>query len=41
MEGARVQESDKWLAYYQAQHDLERVRLELLRQTGVLTAMLK
>ena len=41
VEGARAQETDKWLAYYQAQHDLERARLELLRQTGTLTAALQ
>lgn len=41
IEGARVQESDKWLAYYQAQNDLERLRLNLLRQTGTLSAALK
>jgi outer membrane protein len=41
VEGARVQESDKWLAYYQAQNELDRLRLNLLRQTGTLSAALK
>ena len=41
VENARVQESDKWLAYYQAQNDLEKVRLNLLRQAGTLTAALR
>jgi outer membrane protein len=41
VESARVQESDKWLAYYQAQNELERARLNLLRETGTLAAALK
>ncbi len=41
IESARVQESDKWLAYYQAQNDLERARLSLLRETGTLSAAIK
>ena len=41
VEGARVQESDKWLAFYQAQNELDRLRLNLLRQTGTLSAALK
>jgi outer membrane protein len=38
LEQARSAESDKWLAYYDAQRVLEHARLELLRQTGTLSA---
>jgi outer membrane protein TolC len=41
VESARAQESDKWLAFYQAQNELERARLNVLRETGTLTAALK
>jgi outer membrane protein TolC len=41
VETTRIQESDKWLAYYQAQNELERARLNLLRETGTLAAALK
>jgi outer membrane protein TolC len=41
VETARVQESEKSLAYYQSQNDLEKVRLNLLRQTGTLSAALR
>ena len=37
----RFQESEKWMAYYEAQHMLERVKLDLLHQTGTLTAALQ
>ena len=40
VEAARILESDKWIAYYEAQHTLDRVKLELLRQTGTLVAIL-
>lgn len=41
VEQLRVLENDKWLAYYESQHQLERVKLELLHRTGALTALLK
>jgi outer membrane protein TolC len=41
LEQARFQENDKWLAYYDAQNALERVKLDLLRQTGTLVAALQ
>lgn len=41
VEQARFQESEKWVAYYEAQHMLERVKLDLLHQTGTLTAALQ
>lgn len=40
VEQARVQEGEKWMAYYEAQHALERAKLNLLRQTGTLVAAL-
>ena len=41
VEQARIQESDKWIAFYEATHALERVKLDLLRQTGTLVAALQ
>jgi outer membrane protein TolC len=41
VEQARIQESDKWIAFYEATHTLERVKLDLLRQTGTLVASLQ
>jgi outer membrane protein len=41
VEQARVQENEKWMAYYDTQHQLERVKLELLHQTGTLAALLE
>lgn len=41
VEQARVQENDKWMAYYDAGHVLEKVKLELLHHTGMLTASLR
>jgi hypothetical protein len=32
---------EKWLGFYDAQAAVERARLELLRSTGTITAMLK
>ena len=40
IEELRAQETDKWLAFYDAQHMLERARLDLLRQTGDIIAAL-
>jgi outer membrane protein len=41
VEQARFQEDEKWMAYYDAVHTLERMKLDLLRQTGTLTASLR
>ena len=41
LEQARADESDKWLAYYDAQRALERAKLDLLHQTGTLSAALQ
>ncbi len=41
IEETRVAESEHWLVYYDAQHQVERARLVLLRQTGTLQAALK
>jgi outer membrane protein TolC len=38
VEEARVAESDKWMAFYDAQYGLERARLGVLRLTGGLVA---
>ena len=38
VEEARVAESDKWMAFYDAQYGLERARLSVLRLTGGLMA---
>ena len=41
VEQARIAETDKWIAFYEAEHNLERVKLNLLRQTGNLVAALR
>ena len=41
VEEARSVESEKWIAFYEAQSTLERAELELLRQTGTIMAALK
>ena len=41
VEEARSVESEKWIAFYEAQTALERAELELLRQTGTIMAALK
>jgi outer membrane protein len=41
IEQARFQENEKWIAYYEAQNVVERVKLEVLRQTGTLMASLQ
>ena len=38
VEEARVAESDKWIAFYDAQYGLEKARWSLLRLTGDLLA---
>jgi hypothetical protein len=34
-------EEEKWIAFYDAQHALERARMDLLHQTGTIVAALK
>jgi outer membrane protein TolC len=41
VDDARLVEQEKWIAYYEAQHALERARLDLLRETGTLAAALR
>lgn len=41
IEEARFAENEKWIAYYEAQYGVERTRLNLLRQTGELMALVK
>ncbi len=41
IEEARFAENEKWIAYYEAQYGVERARLNLLRQTGALMALVK
>jgi outer membrane protein len=41
VEEARTLETEKWLAFYDARHKLERARIELLKQTGKLSAAIK
>jgi outer membrane protein len=41
LEQARAAENEKWLAYYDAQHQADRARLDVLHQTGTLLAALR
>jgi outer membrane protein len=41
LEQARAAEDQKWIAYYDAQHQAERARLDVLRHTGTLVTALK
>jgi outer membrane protein TolC len=41
VEELRSSEADKWLAFLDAQHALERARLDLLQQTGTIAAVLE
>lgn len=41
VEQARIAESEKWIQYYESQHNLERVKLNLLRGTGMLIAAMQ
>ena len=41
VEEARFNENEKWIAFYDAQFSTERARLNVLRQTGELTASLR
>jgi outer membrane protein TolC len=41
VDDARLAEQEKWIVFYDTQHTLEKARLEVLRQTGTLTAALR
>jgi len=41
VEELRATETEKWLAYYDALHSVERARLDLLRQTGTLLSAVR
>ena len=41
VERARVQENQAWGAFYDSQYDLQKAKLNLLRQTGELVAALR
>lgn len=41
VEQARFQEGEKWIAYYEAQGSIERVKLDMLRYAGTLIASLQ
>jgi outer membrane protein len=41
VDDARLNEQEKWIAFYEAQHALEKAKLNLLRQTGTLVAALR
>ena len=41
VEQARIDESEKWIAFYDAQFSQERARLDLLRQSGDLVAAIQ
>jgi outer membrane protein TolC len=41
LEQARAAENEKWLAYYDAQHQADRARLNVLHQTGTLLTVLR
>ncbi len=41
IDNARLNEQEKWIAYYDAQRAIEKARLDVLRQTGTLAAALR
>jgi outer membrane protein len=41
VDDARLNEQEKWIAFYEAQHTQEKARLNVLRQTGTLLASLR
>lgn len=41
VDDARLNEQEKWIAFYEAQHAQEKARLDVLRQTGTLAAALR
>ena len=41
VDDARLNEQEKWIAFYDAQHTREKARLNVLRQSGILLASLR
>jgi len=41
VEESRAAENEKWLTFYQTQHNAERARMDVLKQTGGLLAALR
>jgi outer membrane protein len=41
VDDARLNEQEKWIAFYDSQHAVEKARLNMLRQTGTLLAALR
>jgi outer membrane protein TolC len=41
VDDARLNEQEKWIAFYDAQHAREKARLNVLKQTGTLIASLR
>lgn len=41
VDDARLNEQEKWIVFYETQHDVEKAKLSLLRQTGSLLAALR
>ncbi len=41
LDDARLNEQEKWIAFYDSQHTVEKARLNLLRETGTLAAALR
>lgn len=41
LEESRTIESERWLTFFQAQTDVEKAKLRILRQTGLLTTVLR
>lgn len=41
IDDARLNEQEKWIAYYETQRSLEKARLDVLRETGTLAAALR
>jgi hypothetical protein len=41
VEEARFNEDEKWIAFYDAQFSSEKARLNVLKHTGELTAVLR
>jgi outer membrane protein len=41
LDDSRLNEQEKWIVFYAAQHGVEKARLALLRQTGTLLAVLR
>jgi hypothetical protein len=41
VDDARLNEQEKWIVFYEAEHAIEKARLALLRQTGSLLASLR